>query len=107
MRSSAPSPCAFIRSRARSSRYLRSRSQLTRCCQSTPTVPKFAMALLSRPSVQRLDDLRDERETFAAVARLLHGRIQALGHVGQRQRSAGVPGRVLDQVKVLHEEIEL
>ncbi|PYM73467.1 MAG: hypothetical protein DME03_15465 [Candidatus Rokuibacteriota bacterium] len=47
MRSSAPRLCAFIRSRARSSRYFRSRSQFTRSCQSTPTVPKFAMAVLS------------------------------------------------------------
>src|SRR3989454_4028641 len=46
MSSSAPSPWAFIRSRARSSRYFLSRSQLMRSCQSTPTMPKFAMSLL-------------------------------------------------------------
>src|SRR3989337_682024 len=47
MRRSAPRLGAFIRSRARSSRYVRSRSQLMRCCQSTPTVPKLAMSVLS------------------------------------------------------------
>src|SRR5215467_11014105 len=45
MHSIAPSPCAFIRWRARSRRYLRRRSQLTRCCQSNPTMPKFAIVL--------------------------------------------------------------
>src|SRR5437588_336349 len=44
MRSSAPSPCAFIRSCARSSRYLRKRAQSMRSCQSTPTIPKFAIS---------------------------------------------------------------
>src|SRR5262249_17890621 len=107
MRSSAPRLWAFIRSRARSSRYLRSRSQLTRCCQSTPTVPKFAMAPSRLPPVQRLDDLDDDREVFTTMARALHGRIEALGHVGQRQRGAGRAGRVLDEVQVLHEELEL
>src|SRR5262249_29235968 len=38
----APRPCFFIISRARSVRYLRRRSQLTRCCQSKPAMPKFA-----------------------------------------------------------------
>src|SRR5258707_8565006 len=42
MQSTAPSPCFFIISRARSVRYLRMRSQLTRCCQSKPAMPKFA-----------------------------------------------------------------
>src|SRR5882762_11201173 len=42
MHSRAPRPCFFIISRARSVRYLRSRSQLTRCCQSKPAMPKFA-----------------------------------------------------------------
>src|SRR4051812_9577408 len=42
MQSTAPSPCFFIISRARSVRYLRMRSQLTRCCQSRPAMPKFA-----------------------------------------------------------------
>src|SRR5438132_14385258 len=42
MHSTAPSPCFFIISRARSVRYLRMRSQLTRCCQSKPAMPKFA-----------------------------------------------------------------
>src|SRR5579871_1966371 len=41
--SSAPSPCAFIRSRARASRYFRSRSQFTRSCQSSPTAPTLAI----------------------------------------------------------------
>ena len=59
-RSSAPRLCAFMRSRARSSRYLRSRSQFTRCCQSTPTVPKFAMAVLS--SGRRISAAGDENE---------------------------------------------
>src|ERR1700689_1860668 len=43
----APRPWAFMRSRARSRRYLRIRSQLTRCCQSNPTLPKFAMSQFS------------------------------------------------------------
>jgi ABC-type spermidine/putrescine transport system permease subunit II len=38
----------FIIVRARSMRYSRSRSQLTRCCQSRPVMPKFAP--MSRPS---------------------------------------------------------
>src|SRR5690242_21462405 len=32
-----------MRSRARASRYLRNRSQLTRSCQSNPTAPTFAI----------------------------------------------------------------
>src|ERR1700722_5898537 len=48
MHSMAPSPCFFIISRARSIRYLRSRSQLTRCCQSMPAMPKFAPIKSSR-----------------------------------------------------------
>src|ERR1035437_3209688 len=47
MSSIAPSPWAFMRSRARSSRYLRSRSQLTRSCQSIPTMPTFAIFVSS------------------------------------------------------------
>src|SRR5712692_4665716 len=43
MRSIAPRLWAFMRSRARSSRYFRRRSQLIRCCQSTPAMPKFPM----------------------------------------------------------------
>src|SRR2546428_6918489 len=43
-----------MRSRARSSRYFRRRSQLTRCCQSTPTVPKFAMLATRDPVRIRL-----------------------------------------------------
>src|SRR5580698_562164 len=42
----APRPCAFIFSRARSSRYLRNRSQLMRSCQSNPTEPTFAKSIL-------------------------------------------------------------
>src|SRR6188768_1544078 len=42
MQSMAPRPWAFMRSRARSVRYFRRRSQLTRCCQSSPAIPKFA-----------------------------------------------------------------
>src|SRR5215210_6976323 len=42
MHSIAPRPCAFMRSRARSNRYFRIRSQLTRCCQSSPAIPKLA-----------------------------------------------------------------
>src|ERR1019366_10628610 len=47
MSSIAPSPWAFIRSRARSSRYLRSRSKFTRSCQSIPTMPTFAIFVSS------------------------------------------------------------
>src|SRR5215831_4252722 len=47
MSSIAPSPAAFMRARARSRRYLRSRSQLMRCCQSSPTMPAFAIAFFS------------------------------------------------------------
>src|SRR5580698_3693576 len=54
MQSTAPSPCFFIISRARSVRYLRRRSQLTRCCQSTPAMPKFAPMALSPPCVYAL-----------------------------------------------------
>src|SRR5580700_11042607 len=54
MQSTAPRPCFFIISRARSVRYLRSRSQLTRCCQSTPAMPKFAPMALSPPCFDAL-----------------------------------------------------
>src|SRR6476661_998485 len=47
MHSTAPRPCFFIIVRARSMRYSRMRSQLTRCCQSRPTVPKFAVPMAS------------------------------------------------------------
>ena len=49
MHSSAPRPCFFIIFRARSMRYSRSRSQLTRCCQSIPTMPKFAVPMAVLP----------------------------------------------------------
>src|ERR1700761_5924963 len=45
MHNSAPSLCFFIIARARSMRYSRRRSQLTRCCQSRPTVPKLAVPM--------------------------------------------------------------
>src|SRR5579863_7600739 len=51
MHSMAPRPCFFIIARARSVRYLRSRSQLTRCCQSMPAMPKFAPIRLSHSSL--------------------------------------------------------
>src|ERR1700685_1391767 len=54
MHSSAPTPCFFIISRARWVRYVRSRSQLTRCCQSSPAMPKFAPMALSPPCVYAL-----------------------------------------------------
>src|SRR5688572_24375436 len=47
MGSIAPRPCAFSFSRARSSRSLRIRSPLTRCCQSSPAIPKFAISVSS------------------------------------------------------------
>src|SRR6266851_4603460 len=50
MQSMAPRPCFFIIVRARSMRYLRSRSQLTRCCQSSPPMPKFAVPMQSLPA---------------------------------------------------------
>src|SRR5262245_22845735 len=43
----APRPCFFMRSRARSVRYFFIRSQLTRCCQSNPAMPKFAVPMIS------------------------------------------------------------
>src|SRR5256886_13286595 len=36
-----------MRSRARSVRYFFKRSQLTRCCQSNPAMPKFAVPMVS------------------------------------------------------------
>src|SRR6516225_9338095 len=47
MHSMAPRPCFFMRSRARSVRYFFIRSQLTRCCQSNPAMPKFAVPMVS------------------------------------------------------------
>src|SRR5262245_11522772 len=47
MHSMAPRPCFFMCSRARSVRYFFSRSQLTRCCQSNPAMPKFAVPMVS------------------------------------------------------------
>src|SRR4029453_2970041 len=42
-----------------------------------------------------------------AMSGRLRGRIQPLGDVGERQRSAGRLSSLLDQVQVLHEEVEL
>src|SRR5262249_7024719 len=47
MHNMAPRPCFFMRSRARSVRYFFIRSQLTRCCQSNPAMPKFAVPMIS------------------------------------------------------------
>src|SRR5215472_6259956 len=47
MHSMAPRPCSFMCSRARSVRYFFIRSQLTRCCQSNPAMPKFAVPMVS------------------------------------------------------------
>src|SRR5262245_16977527 len=47
MHNMAPRPCFFMRSRARSVRYFFIRSQLTRCCQSNPAMPKFAVPMVS------------------------------------------------------------
>src|SRR5499433_2553911 len=47
MHSMAPRPCFFMCSRARSVRYFFIRSQLTRCCQSNPAMPKFAVPMVS------------------------------------------------------------
>src|SRR5215475_774576 len=64
MQSMAPRPCFFIISRARSVRYLRSRSQLTRCCQSRPAMPKFA-PIYAVPLVGRAHARRMRTETLA------------------------------------------
>src|SRR5262245_29519162 len=109
MSSIAPRPCAFIRSRARSSRYLRSRSQLTRCCQSTPTVPKLAIPLLlcgdspdalvpaaapaSRPestaaTVRRAASLCLELEGVVGVRVEVHARDPGRLHVAAHQVEA-------------------
>src|SRR5438132_5644919 len=45
MHSMAPRPCFFMCSRARSVRYFFNRSQLMRCCQSNPAMPKFAVPM--------------------------------------------------------------
>src|SRR6516164_1781626 len=47
MHSMAPRPCFFMCSRARSVRYFFIRSQLTRCCQSNPAMPKSAVPMVS------------------------------------------------------------
>src|SRR5258708_8271446 len=47
MHSMAPRPCFFMCSRARSVRYFFNRSQLMRCCQSNPAMPKFAVPMVS------------------------------------------------------------
>src|SRR6266404_2458684 len=47
MQSMAPRPCFFMCSRARSVRYFFNRSQLMRCCQSNPAMPKFAVPMVS------------------------------------------------------------
>src|SRR5262245_48782240 len=60
MHSIAPSPWAFMRSRARSRRYFRMRSQLTRCCQSRPAIPKLAPICALAP--EREVDGRSENE---------------------------------------------
>src|SRR5262249_56861790 len=52
MHSMAPRRCFFIISRARSVRYFFSRSQLTRCCQSSPAMPKFAVPMLPPDATQ-------------------------------------------------------
>ncbi len=53
MQSTAPSPCFFIISRARSVRYFFIRSQLMRCCQSNPAMPKFAVPMEFLPTCSR------------------------------------------------------
>src|SRR5579875_1576454 len=57
----APRPWRRIASRARPRRYSRMRAQLMRSCQSIPTVPNEAMALLSRGCGQsyKVPDRRD------------------------------------------------
>src|SRR5262245_34767878 len=53
MHSMAPRPCFFMRSRARSVRYFFKRSQLTRCCQTNPAMPKFAVPMVSHELKER------------------------------------------------------
>src|SRR5213592_2418275 len=54
-----------------------------------------------------LEGLDDNAEIRATVARRQRGRVEALGDVGQRERGADLPGGLLDEVQVLHEEVEL
>src|SRR6184192_1093397 len=83
----APSPCAFMRSRARSSRYLRMRSQLTRCCQSRPPMPKFAPMNVS-PKLPRVDPRWRDR---AASSRLpARGSIERTVHGASSWVGAGI-----------------
>src|SRR6516225_4244287 len=60
MHSMAPRPCFFICSRARSVRYFFIRSQLTRCCQSNPAMPKFAVPMVS-PELKPRGSAVDEK----------------------------------------------
>src|SRR5438067_3592986 len=82
----APSPCAFMRSRARSSRYLRMRSQLTRCCQSRPPMPKFAPMNVS-PGLPRVSPRWRHRAASSrlparrSIERTVHA---ASGRIGAR-----------------------
>ena len=54
-----------MRSRARSVRYFRSRSQLTRCCQSSPAIPKLAPMCAVSP--RKVIDGAIEREEGVAA----------------------------------------
>src|SRR5262245_33942006 len=107
MHRSAPSLCFFIISRARSMRYSRMRSQLTRCCQSSPAMPKFAVPMeSSRCAAVRISVVRgkakptgiDERNNIfgaGSLEKLMRG-VRGDGGVATGPgRDRGVRGRLI------------